>query len=101
MRKLPKPLQYIAQSKLLKQNSKNQSRESNQGDDIAGGYGENIGTGDLVPALGHGVDGRLGLDHGVKSVSGEGEIVRIVLFRRVVRRRRHDYRSIATLHVTG
>lgn len=68
-----------------------------QANDIASSQGENIGAGDLVPAPGDGVHSCFGLDHGVEAISGEGEVVGVILLRRVAWSRRHDHRGIAPL----
>ena len=69
-----------------------------QRNDVSGGHDQDVRAGDLVGALRHGVDGRPGLDDRVEAVAGEGEVVRVVLLRRVVPRRHHDHRRVASLH---
>jgi hypothetical protein len=64
---------------------------------VAGGHGEDVGAGDLVGALRHGVDGRLGLDDSVEAVAGEGEVDGVVLLRRVGPRGHQDHRRVAPL----
>lgn len=68
-----------------------------QFNDIASCQGENIRAGDPVPAPGDGVDCGFGLDHGVESISGEGEVIGVILLRLVAWSRRHDHRGIAAL----
>lgn len=68
-----------------------------QGYDISCGHCQDIGTGDLVPALRHRIHGRLGLDDRVKPVSGQREVVGVVFLGLVVAGGRHYDGSVTTL----
>lgn len=70
---------------------------TNQCNDVSGCHCENISAGDFVFAAWDSINSFFGFDHGVKAISCQGQIIRVVLLRLVASSRLYNYRGITTL----